>query len=61
MLRIFLLILSFTTFWASTLAAFIFTLIALRLEPWMWIMVGLFMLGQYTSVEVFKEQWENRE
>lgn len=61
MLRIFLLVLSFTTFWASTLAAFIFTLIALRLEPLMWVMVGLFVLAQYSSIKVFKEQWENIE
>lgn len=60
MLRIFLLVLSFTTFWTSTLAAFLFTLIALRLEPLMWVLAVLFMLGQYASVKVFKEQWENK-
>lgn len=60
MLRIFLLVLSFTTFWASTLAAFISTLIALRLEPLVWVLAALFMLGQYASVKVFKEQWEKK-
>lgn len=60
MLRIFLLVLSFTTFWASTLATVVFTIIALRLEPLMWVMVGLFVLAQYSSIKVFKEQWENR-
>lgn len=60
MLRIFLLVLSVAAFWLAALAISICMKIAITLTPLAWVLVAFLLLGQYASVKVFKEQWENK-